>query len=190
MIAIGETLVSEDLLKKKFVCELSACKGECCIAGDSGAPLNQDELQTLVDVYDKVKPYMSPEGIAAVEKQGHYLVDSDNDYVTPLVDGDKECAYVYFDNGIAKCTIEKAYLNGEISWKKPISCHLYPVRLNTMRSGVIAVNYEKWDVCKAACDNGKALNVKVYRFLREPLIRRFGEKWFNELEEADQALSR
>ncbi len=190
MIQIAETLVSEELLKKKFVCELSACKGECCIAGDSGAPLDQDELEILESVYDKVKPYMTKQGIEAVEDQGHYLTDLDNDFVTPLVEGDKECAYVYFDKGIAKCAIEKAYLNGEISWRKPISCHLYPVRLTKMRSGVVALNYDKWSICAPACDNGKALNVKVYRFLREPLIRKFGEQWFSELEEVDQALSR
>jgi hypothetical protein len=190
MISIGETLVSEDILKKKFVCELSACKGECCIAGDSGAPLDQDELDILEEIYPKVKPYMSEDGIKAVEEQGPHVVDSDGDLVTPLIDGHRECAYVYFDHGIAKCAIEKAYYNGDISWKKPVSCHLYPVRLTKMRSGVIAVNYEKWDVCKSACSNGKDLNVKVYRFLREPLIRKFGEQWFSELEEVDEALSR
>lgn len=188
MLLIENTLVSEDLLKKKFVCELNSCKGECCIAGDSGAPLDEDELPILEQVYEKVKPYMSEAGIKAVEEQGPHLVDSDGDFVTPLVEGNKECAYVYFENSIAKCAIEKAYLNGDISWKKPISCHLYPVRLKKMRTGVTAVNYEKWDVCSAACTNGKALDVKVYRFLKEPLIRKFGEKWFNELEEVDSAL--
>ena len=190
MIQIAETLVSEDLLKKKFVCELSACKGECCIAGDSGAPLDEDELPRLEEVYEKVKPYMTAEGIKAIEEQGLYLKDGHGDLVTPLVDGHKECAFVYFENSIAKCSIEKAYLNGEVSWKKPISCHLYPVRLKKMRTGVIAVNYEKWDVCAAACTNGKALDVKVYRFLKEPLIRKFGEQWYSELEEVDTVLSR
>lgn len=184
MIAIGRTLVSEDLLEKKFVCDLNACKGECCVAGDSGAPLDEDELKVLESIFDKVRPYMVPKGIKAVEKHGPYVVDSDGDYTTTLVSEGAECAFVYFDKDkIARCAIEKAYNEGVISWKKPISCHLYPVRISKYKS-YDAVNYHKWEVCKPACECGKKLDVPVYRFLKEPLIRRYGEQWYRELEKS------
>jgi hypothetical protein len=182
MIAIDKTLVSEDLLERKFVCDLNACKGACCVAGESGAPLDRDELEILEGITPKVKPFMTRKGLKAVEKSGPYVVDSDGDYTTTLVAPMAECAFVYFDeNKIAKCAIEKAYNEGVISWKKPISCHLYPVRISKYK-GYDAVNYHRWEVCKPACECGKKLDVPVYKFLKEPLIRKYGKEWFRQLE--------
>jgi hypothetical protein len=184
MIAIDKTLISEDLLDKKFVCDLNACKGACCVAGDSGAPLDLDELPILESVLEEVKPYMVKKGIKAIEKQGAYILDSDGDYTTTLVSEGAECAFVYFDEQkIAKCAIEKAFLEGKITWQKPISCHLYPVRITKHRN-YEAVNYHKWSVCKPACECGGKLDVPVYKFLKNPLIRKFGKKWFAQLEKS------
>src|SRR6478735_3592154 len=159
MIAIDKTLISEDLLEKKFVCDLNACKGACCVAGDSGAPLDKEELSILDSVLDKVKPYMVKKGIKAVEKHGTYVLDSDGDYTTTLVSEGAECAFVFFDEkNIAKCAIEQAYLEGKIDWKKPISCHLYPIRISDYKA-YEAVNYHSWHICKPACECGKQLNV-------------------------------
>lgn len=184
MIAIDKTLISEDLLDKKFVCDLNACKGACCVAGDSGAPLEKDELQILDSILEKVKPYMVKKGIKAVEKYGSYVIDGDGDYTTTLVSPGAECAFVFFDeNKIAKCAIEQAYYDGKIDWKKPISCHLYPVRI-TAHKEYDAVNYDKWSICKPACECGAKLDVPVYKFLKEPLIRKYGKDWFKQLEQS------
>ncbi len=184
MISIDNTLISEDILDRKFVCDLNACKGACCVAGDSGAPLDKDELDVLTSLVDKVKPYMVPKGIKAVEKHGAYVIDSDGDYTTTLVSEGAECAFVYFDEtNTAKCAIEKAYNEGVVKWKKPISCHLYPIRISKYRK-FDAVNYNTWDVCKPACECGKKLDVPVYKFLKEPLIRKYGKDWFKQLEKA------
>lgn len=186
MIAIDNTIVSEHLLEKKFVCDLNACKGECCVAGDSGAPLDKEELELLDKVYPKVKPYMNKKGIKAVDKHGTYELDSDGDYTTTLVSPGAECAFVIFDeNKIAKCAIEQAYRDGVIDWQKPVSCHLYPVRISKYKT-YDAVNYHKWDVCKPACECGAKLNVPVYKFLKEPLIRKYGKNWYKQLELADK----
>jgi len=184
MIAIDDTLISEDLFDKKFVCDLNACKGACCVAGDSGAPLDKDELPKLEAVLEAVKPYMVKKGVKAIEKHGPYVIDSDGDYTTTLVSDKAECAFVYFDDKkIAKCAIEKAYEEGKIKWKKPISCHLYPIRIS-QHKGYEAVNYNKWDVCEPACVCGKKLDVPVYKFLKEPLIRKYGKEWFKQLEKS------
>ena len=176
MIAIEKTLISEDLLDKKFVCDLNACKGACCVAGDSGAPLDKDELPILDAIVDKIKPYMVKKGINAIEKYGAYVIDGDGDYTTTLVSAGAECAFVFFDdNNIAKCAIEQAYYDGKIDWKKPISCHLYPIRI-TKHKAYDAVNYDKWSICKPACDCGAKLDVPVYKFLKEPLIRKYGKE--------------
>lgn len=189
MIAIGKTLVSEDLLERRFVCDLNACKGECCVAGDSGAPLDKEELPVFDEILEKVKPFMTQKGLRAIKKQGPYVIDSDGDYTTTLVSPGAECAFVYFDeNKIAKCAIEKAYNEGVISWKKPLSCHLYPVRITKYKS-YDAVNYHRWSVCKPACECGKKLDVPVYRFLKEPLIRKYGREWFSNLEQSALVLA-
>ena len=183
MIIIQNTLVSEELLDEQFVCDLQACKGACCVEGDSGAPLELDETDRLEETWDAVKPYMRQEGIDAINEKGMWQVDRDNDLVTTLVGKHGECAYVVFDaSGIAKCSLEQAFLDGKTNWKKPLSCHLYPVRLSQL-ADFIGVNYHRWHLCAPACTCGTKLKVPVFRFLREPLTRKFGASWFTELEE-------
>ncbi len=179
MFQLGKTIVSEDILEKEFVCNLSSCKGICCVEGEAGAPLDEDELSTLMDIYPKVKPFLRKEGIEAIEDQGLYVY-YEGEYETPLIDG-RECAYAIFDNGFALCGIEKAYREGIIDWKKPISCHLYPIRIMEY-SEFSAVNYHKWPICDDACTLGEELKVPVYKFTKESLIRKFGEDWYSELE--------
>lgn len=182
MIAIDHTLVSRDILERKFVCDLNACKGACCVVGDSGAPLEKEELAIIDSVIEKVKPFMNAKGLKTIAKKGHYLIDHEGDYTTPLVSEGAECAYVYFDEtNTAKCVFEKAYNQGLIDWKKPISCHLYPVRVTRYKT-YDAVNYHKWEVCKPACDCGEKLAIPVYRFLKESLTRKYGEEWYEKLE--------
>ena len=191
MIIVGQTLVSEDLFDQQFVCDLNACKGACCIEGESGAPIEADELLRIEENLEAVKPFMRSEGLKAIEASGPYVVDEDGEFVTSLVSKHGACVFVTFDEkGIAKCALEQAYNAGATNWKKPISCHLYPVRLAQLTE-YVAVNYHRWQVCEPACACGSALKVPVYRFLKEPLIRRFGEAWYAELEEvATQWLAR
>jgi hypothetical protein len=187
MIAIDETLISEDIIKKEFVCNLNACKGECCVAGDSGAPLEKNEIDILKNILPKIKSYIPNDGYEAIAKQGVSVVDEDGDDVTPLVDGNKHCAFVYFDDQkVAKCSIEKAFYDGVVDFKKPISCHLYPIRITKNKKGFEAVNYHKWSICSAACSYGKSLQVPLYKFLKDPLIRKYGEGWYQELVKAVQ----
>jgi len=183
MIEVGEVLVNEEITKENFVCNLNRCKGACCVEGDSGAPLEQHELETLAAIYPKVKPFMTEKGIATVEHEGTHVVDIDGDLTTPCVDGNKECAYVTWENGMTKCAIELAYEKGFIHWKKPISCHLYPIRV-TKYPEFDVLNYDRWHICRDACALGRELKVPVYRFLKDPLIRKYGENWYKELEEA------
>ena len=181
MIAIGKTLVSEELLEKKFVCDLARCKGACCVEGESGAPLEKEELKMLEDVFPVIRNTLSREGLESIEEQGLYVVDSEGDMVTPLVGGYRECAYTIFNKGIAQCSIEKAFLEGKTNFRKPVSCHLYPVRITKFKS-YDAVNYEKWSVCKPACKLGESLKVPVYIFLKDALMRKYGKKWYSELQ--------
>ena len=180
MFQLGKTIVSESILKNEFVCNLSACKGACCVDGDAGAPLTQDEVQILADIYPKVKPFLRKEGIAAIEKLGTSVIGSDGTLETTLIDN-KDCAYVIFDKKTALCGIEQAYNQGAITWKKPVSCHLYPIRVKDFTE-FAAVNFDEWDICDPACSLGKELEVPVYKFVKEALIRRFGENWYLELE--------
>jgi len=186
MIEVGNVLVHEDVVKENFVCNLNKCKGACCLEGDSGAPLNHDELHILDEIYPKVKPFMSARGIATIEETGTYVTDFEGDYTTPCVDTNKECAYVVWENGITKCAIEKAYEYGAINWKKPISCHLYPIRI-TKYPEFDVLNYDRWSICSPACTFGNELKVHVHEFLKGPLIRKYGEEWYKELEEAVEA---
>ena len=186
MIEVGNVLVHEDVVRENFVCNLKKCKGACCLEGDSGAPLNHDELHILDEIYPKVKPFMTAKGIATVEETGTYVTDFEGDYTTPCVDTNKECAYVIWENGITKCAIEKAYEYGAINWKKPISCHLYPIRI-TKYPEFDVLNYDRWSICSPACSFGDELKVHVHEFLKAPLIRKFGEEWYRELEEAVEA---
>ena len=181
MFQLGKTIVSEDIIERDFVCNLSACKGACCIDGDAGAPLEKEEAQILKEIYPKVKPFLRQEGIDAIEKQGVYVTSKDGELETPLINN-AECAYVIFDDkDIALCGIEEAYNKGEVDWKKPVSCHLYPIRVKDY-SEFSSVNYHKWQLCDDACTLGKELQVPVYKFVKEALIRKFGEDWYTELE--------
>ncbi len=182
MIEIGAVLLHEDVVKENFVCNLNKCKGACCLEGDSGAPLDADELDILDEIYPKVKPFMTAKGIATIEKHGTYVKDFEGDYTTPCVDVNKECAYVIFENGITKCAIEKAYENGATNWQKPISCHLYPIRI-TKYPEFDVLNYDRWSICSPACSFGTELKVRVYEFLKAPLIRKYGKDWYQELED-------
>ncbi len=182
MFQLGKTLVSEEIIEKDFVCNLTACKGACCVDGDAGAPLEEEETRKLEEIYPEVKAFLRPEGIEAIESQGAWVIGEDGEQETPLIAG-KECAYTVFDaKGVAKCGIEEAFNQGATSWRKPVSCHLYPVRV-TEYTSLTAVNYHKWQLCDPACELGNQLQVPVYRFVRDALIRKFGEEWYAELEE-------
>lgn len=184
MVQIDDKLISEDIFSEKFVCNLSRCKGACCVEGDVGAPLDREETKILEDIFDKIKPYLRSEGLRALEEQGTWTVDpSDGDFVTPMVNGE-ECAYVIFDEkGVTKCGIEKAYENGAVDWQKPISCHLYPIRVSEY-SSFTALNYHEWPICSDACELGKELKVPVYKFLKGPIERKYGEEFYQTLSEA------
>lgn len=191
MIEIDNTVISTDVLKKEFVCNIKKCKGICCVEGDSGAPLDENELPVLDEIYPQIKSYLREGGRKAIEEQGKYIKDEDGDWVTPLVDG-AECAYVIFDEkGYTKCGIEKAYEEGATDYQKPISCHLYPVRIQEY-TDFTAVNYHRWEICSDACALGEELKVTVADFLKVPLIKRFGEEWYEQLmiakEEIDNIL--
>jgi hypothetical protein len=180
MLAIENKLVSEDLIEEQFVCDLNACKGACCVEGDTGAPLDEKELAILDSIYEKVKPYLRADGIAVLEKERYVWEEEDKKWKTPLVAAGP-CAYVNYDNGIAICGIEKAYKDGKVDFQKPVSCHLYPVRIKEY-DGFEAVNYERWNICKAACKNGKKFKVPVFKFVKDALIRKYGQEFYNALE--------
>lgn len=183
MITIDKTISSTDLADVCFVCDLKQCKGACCVQGDAGAPMLEEEIGILEDEFDYIKPYMRPEGVAEIERNGMFDFDMSGNYVTPLIN-EKECVFVYFtEDGTAACAIEKAWEAGKTVFRKPISCHLYPVRINRFRN-FDAVNYEKWHICDPALKHGKKLKVPVYRFLKVALIRKYGEKWYEDLCEA------
>ena len=181
MIIIDDKYISDEVVEEQFVCNLGACKGACCVAGDCGAPLDKDEVKTLKKIYPKIKSYLRPEGIAEIEVTGTNTIDDEYGYVTPIVNNGI-CAYASIDeHGVVGCGIEKAYKDGVIDYKKPISCHLYPIRI-TKYDSFEAVNYDRWDICKPACKNGKSLKVPVYRFLREAIIRKYGEDFYKVLD--------
>jgi hypothetical protein len=183
MLLIDEKLVSEDLALTQFVCDLEACKGACCVAGDLGAPLEPDELPILDEIYPAVMPYLPEKGRQAIAEQGKFVIAEDGSATTTLVKG-RECAYTVFRDGKALCGIEMAHRDGKVSFLKPISCHLYPIRikhLNTLQ--MEALNYDRWDICQPACKLGKELKVPLYKFLKAPLTRKFGEAFYAELEE-------
>ncbi|MEO6524122.1 MAG: DUF3109 family protein [Mucilaginibacter sp.] len=181
MIEVQSTLVHEDVVRENFVCNLNKCKGACCLEGDSGAPLEAAELDILKEIYPKVKPYMTAKGIATIEAVGTHVVDFEGDYTTPCVDTNKECAYVIWEGGITKCAIEKAWEEGAVAWQKPISCHMYPIRV-TAYPEFDVLNYDRWSICSPACSFGDELKVRVHEFLKGPLIRKYGEEWYAELE--------
>ena len=189
MFQLGKTLVSEDIIENDFVCNLNACKGACCIDGDAGAPLDQEETKLLEEVYPKVKPFLREEGIKAIESLGVFITTEKGELETPLING-QDCAYVFFDEkNIALCGIEEAYNQGDIAWKKPLSCHLYPVRVKDY-SEFSAVNYHHWHICDDACSLGKELQVPIYKFVKEALVRKFGTDWYDELEKVATKLKK
>lgn len=182
MIEFGKVILSDDVKEKFFVCNLEKCKGACCVEGDLGAPLETEELDVLDEIYDEVEPYLSEAGKEAILQQGTYILDEDDEYSTPTIKG-KECAYAIYDNrGVLKCGIEQAYLDGKISFRKPISCHLYPIRI-VKYDDFDAINYDRWSICSPACSLGAELQVPVYKFLKDALIRKYGEEWYNGLVE-------
>ena len=181
MILVGNAVLSDDIKENFFVCDLEACKGACCVEGDSGAPLEDDETKILEEIYPFVKDYITEEGRQVIAAQGTWVIDSDGDKVTPTLGANRECAYALYDErGILKCGIEQAYLAGKTSWKKPISCHLYPIRV-TKYDQYDALNYNRWHICDPACQLGKSLQVPLYVFLKEALVRKYGETWYAEL---------
>ncbi len=189
MFQLGKTILSEDIIKKDFVCNLSACKGACCVEGEAGAPVETAEVDLLEKHYPAIKPFLREEGVKAIEDQGTHVTNDFDEIETPLVNG-KECAYVTFDDrGIALCGIEAAYRAGKIDWKKPISCELYPIRLQEY-SQFTALNYHRWPICDPACSLGKELQTPIYKFVKEALVKKFGEAWYEELEEIALAMQK
>jgi hypothetical protein len=188
MLRINDIIFSLDILEKKFCCDLPECLGNCCRYGDSGAPLTVEEVRILDEIWPEVKPYLRPEGVRAIEKSGTSIKDFENDMVTPLINNE-ECAYTILNDKIYMCAIEKAWNDGRIGLRKPLSCHLFPVRIKHF-PGFNAVNYEELQICKIAREKGDRDGIFVYEFLREPLIRAFGENIFKELHIASAELRR
>jgi hypothetical protein len=180
MIKIEDTLISDDIIEKFFICDLERCKGACCVEGELGAPLEDEELEKLNKNFKGIAPYLSEEGKKAIEDQGLYIYDIEGDYSTPTING-RECAYaIYSEKGVLRCGIEQAYEHGKSDFNKPISCHLYPVRIGKNKTS-IAVNYDKWEICSPACVLGTELKVPVFKFLKEALVRKFGISWYDQL---------
>lgn len=183
MIILDKTVVSSDVEKEFFVCDLEKCKGACCVEGDLGAPLEEHELDEIDAVIEAVKQYLPPEAIEVLEAEGGYMIDEEGDYATTTVNG-KECAFAYYDErSILKCSIEQAHKEGKTDFKKPISCHLYPIRITKLEE-YEALNYDRWHICSPACSLGEKLSVPVYQFLEEPLIRKYGQDWYDRLVQA------
>lgn len=186
MILIDDVLISDDVIDVQFVCNIKKCKGICCVEGDSGAPVEKSETKILKKIYPKIKKYLLAEGIEAIEKQGTFVDEPDDEYTsyaTPLINGGA-CAYVNYEkDGTISCAIEKAWKDGVTDFRKPISCHLYPIRIKQMET-VTAVNYDVWDICGDACSLGKKIKVPVYVFLKDALIRKFGDEFYTTLEHA------
>lgn len=181
MIILGDCILSDELYEEQFVCDLPVCKGGCCVEGDAGAPLTGEETLILARIASQLIPYMIPEGLAAIDKQGYWVQDEEGELTTPLVEG-RQCAYVFFDDaGIAKCAIEKAWEQGLVDFQKPISCHLYPIRVKKYPH-YEALNYHRWPLCDCARVKGKGAGVRVYRFLKDALIRKYGVEWYDDLE--------
>lgn len=188
VIEIGNYLVSSAILTEKFACDYPVCHGVCCIIGDSGAPLEKGECDIITKEYENFRQHLRTEGIRSIEEQGPFVLDSDGDLVTPLIDGE-ECAYTQFDSeGNCFCGIETAYFKGDSKFRKPVSCWLYPIRVSKLSNGMFALNLHEWHICKDAFTKGKKEGIPVYVFLREPLIFAFGEDFWNQLEIAHKEL--
>ncbi len=179
MIVIDDKTVSDDLKNIKFVCNIQKCKGACCVEGDAGAPLSEEEISLLEDCVDEVRPYMTKAGLEVIDQMGVFEYDMAGQFVTPLVDG-RECAFANFTDGIAWCAIEKAWMEKKSTFRKPVSCHLYPVRITAYKD-YDAVNYHEWEICKPALVHGRREGVPLYQFLKDALIRQYGEAWYKDL---------
>ena len=189
MLIVQDIIVSDDVVEKRFVCNLQACKGACCWEGDWGAPLETEELHTLERIYEEVKPFLREEGIRVLENELFTWYEDAKDYGTPLLENGA-CAYLTYEkDGTAKCGIEKAYEAGATDFRKPISCHLYPIRVKKdQKASFEAINYDQWDICYAACSLGEKLQVPVYQFLQDALVRKYGEAFYEELAAAAEYL--
>jgi hypothetical protein len=179
MIVIDNTIISDEFRTALFCCELQKCSGSCCVEGDAGAPLEEEEISQLEDHFNEIKPFMSDKGIEAVKQSGVFDYDASGDYVTPLIQ-DRDCAFVYYEGDIVRCAIQKAYDEGRITFQKPVSCHLYPVRLYK-NAGFVNVKYHQWSICDPARENGKRQGLYLYQFLRDAFIRKFGADWYFKL---------
>lgn len=183
ILQVGEVLVSSDIITECFCCDLSACRGACCIEGDAGAPVTLEEVERLEEVLETVRPALSTPAQRVIKRRGVAYTDEEGDLVTCIVGG-KDCVFTCYDEkGCCYCATERAYREGRTRWCKPISCALYPIREKQFANGLTGLNYHRWDVCRPAVELGRRLGLPVYKFLREPLIRRFGEAWYQELEE-------
>ncbi|MEI6888342.1 MAG: DUF3109 family protein [Bacteroidales bacterium] len=180
MIILDNTIISDDIRDTRFCCDLEECKGACCVEGDAGAPLEEEEISLLEDYLEYIFPFMLPEAMLVVKSSGVFDYDAEGNFVTPLLN-DKECVFVYNENGIARCAVEKAFLEKAIPFPKPISCHLYPIRIKKLASGNEALNYHKWPICRKALEKGYTEKISLYRFLDQALIRKYGRTWYNRL---------
>lgn len=181
ILQIGEILVSSEILTEHFCCDYETCRGACCIIGESGAPLLESELEPLERDYPHYEAWMSVEGRAKIEESGFFEVDRDGDLVTPLLHGSEECAYTRFEGESCFCAIERAYCAGRCAFAKPISCRLYPIRASILSNGLTALNLHRWDICKCAFEKGRRGGIRVYEFLRAPLIAAYGQAFYDEL---------
>jgi len=188
MLEIDDKIISTEIFEREFVCDLSQCKGECCVQGDSGAPLEPNEVEKIRDHFEQILPYMTENGIKSVREHGFGVIDSDGELGTPLIDN-QACAYIFYSGDIALCAIEQAYNDGKIDFQKPISCHLYPIR-TTKHIDFTALNFHKWDICKSALKKGKMTQTPVFQFLKAPIIRQFGSEFFEQLEIAHEHFSK
>ena len=188
IIQIGDILVSEDVVLEYFACDYPVCKGCCCIIGDSGAPLEEYELEPIEQGFPEYAPLMRPEGRQTVAEKGFFEIDRDGDIVTPLVPGSEECAFCHFEGENCFCAMERLFLAGKTSFRKPISCWLYPIRITQLTGGGKALNVHRQAICKEAFEKGRREGIRVYQFLREPLIQLFGEEFYSALSAAAMRL--
>ncbi|WP_339923635.1 DUF3109 family protein [uncultured Cyclobacterium sp.] len=181
MILVGNAVISDDIKEQFFVCDLGKCKGACCVEGDAGAPLTDDEIEILDKDYPSIAPFLTDQGREAIAEKGTWVIDQENEKGTSTIGENGACAFSIKDErGILKCGIEDAYNNGKTTFKKPVSCHLYPIRI-TKYDEYEALNYDRWEICDPACSLGNSLGVPLYRFLKDALVRKFGEEWYAEL---------
>ncbi len=189
MIEIDDKIIATEVITGRFSCDLGACKGGCCVEGNGGAPLELSEMEEYEEHYDSYKEYLTADGIAAIHEQGYGVMDYEGELTTPLIDG-AECAYVTTDKDSTWCAIERAYVEGKCSVNKPISCHLYPIRLTQLKSGAVGLQYHRWGICRAAEILGAAKNIRVFEAVRDAIVRRFGSDFYDQLTEVKQYIDK